>query len=149
MCQLTWAVAINWWGVTLLDAVPFSLCCLLFTHVAVAGVFVSRVTSLLLCGWNKLQPRRERATESLQFFVKIILWFTALCMDQGDSSKWLQWLRWKIYFPCKDVHKGLFTLKRPFPPEITDFWSLTVWNTSDDWVECGQHTWRLVSYKCQ
>lgn len=75
-------------------------------------VFVFRVTSLLLCGRNKLRTRRERATDSWKFFVKIILWLIdAQCCKRFVDVVALSCLHlvWEwIYFTCKDVLKDLF-----------------------------------------
>lgn len=52
-CELLWLMLSH-----------FPLCCLLFTHVLIAGVSVSKVKSLLSCEGRSLQPRTERATKS-------------------------------------------------------------------------------------
>lgn len=51
-CELLWLMPSH-----------FPLCCLLFTHVLIAGVSVSKVKSLLSCEGRSLQPRTERATK--------------------------------------------------------------------------------------
>lgn len=72
MWQITRAVAtINWW-VALVDAVPFSLWCLLVTHVVIAGISISRVSSSLSCGWSRLQSERGQKITCKIMLVRVL-----------------------------------------------------------------------------